>query len=113
MKPRARIPASEGLAKIPTPDGKRFATVFEHGSLQVEIYAPRGTDTQTPHRRDEAYVVVSGSGVFFRDGEREPFGPGDLLFVRAGVEHRFEGFTDDLVVWVIFYGPYGGENSGA
>ena len=23
--------------------------------------------------------------------------------------HRFERFTDDLVVWVIFYGPEGGE----
>jgi hypothetical protein len=25
------------------------------------------------------------------------------------VEHRFEEFSDDLVVWVIFYGPEGGE----
>jgi hypothetical protein len=23
--------------------------------------------------------------------------------------HRFEDFTDDLAVWVIFYGPEGGE----
>ncbi len=44
-------------------------------------------------------------------GER--FGPGDLLFVPAGVVHRFEEFTDDLVVWVVFYGPPGGEASGA
>ena len=35
--------------------------------------------------------------------------PGDFLFVPAGVEHRFEGFTDDLAVWVVFYGPDGGE----
>jgi hypothetical protein len=27
----------------------------------------------------------------------------------AGVEHRFEESSDDLVVWVIFYGPDGGE----
>jgi hypothetical protein len=25
------------------------------------------------------------------------------------VEHRFEEFSDDLAVWVIFYGPEGGE----
>jgi mannose-6-phosphate isomerase-like protein (cupin superfamily) len=37
------------------------------------------------------------------------FSPGDLLFVWAGVEHRFEEFTDDLAVWVVFYGPEGGE----
>jgi hypothetical protein len=31
------------------------------------------------------------------------------MFVAAGVEHRFEDFTDDLAVWVMFYGPEGGE----
>ena len=40
------------------------------------------------------------------------FGPGDLLFVPAGVEHRFEEFSDDLAVWVVFYGPDGGEQAG-
>jgi hypothetical protein len=31
------------------------------------------------------------------------------LFAAAAVQHRFENFTADLVVWVIFYGPEGGE----
>ena len=64
---------------------------------------------QAPHRRDEVYVVVAGSGTFLNGASRHPFGSGDLLFVPAGVTHRFEAFTDDLVVWVIFYGPDGGE----
>jgi hypothetical protein len=25
------------------------------------------------------------------------------------VEHRFEDFSDGLAIWVIFYGPDGGE----
>jgi len=25
------------------------------------------------------------------------------------MEHRFENFSDDLAVWVFFYGPEGGE----
>jgi hypothetical protein len=29
--------------------------------------------------------------------------------VPAGTVHRFEDFSDDLTVWVIFYGPQGGE----
>ena len=33
----------------------------------------------------------------------------DLLFVAAGTEHPFEDFTDDLAVWVVFFGPQGGE----
>ena len=97
------------MARVPSPDGKRFATVLEHGSLTVEIYAPRGVDPQQPHTRDEAYIVVQGSGEFINGESREAFTPGDFLFVPAGVEHRFVNFTDDLIVWVIFYGPEGGE----
>ena len=51
--------------------------------MEVEIYAPRGTDPQTPHTRDELYVVVSGSGTFVNGPDRHPFGPGDVLFVPA------------------------------
>ena len=56
--------------------------------------------------------MVKGEGYFFDRGARTRFAPGDLLFVPAGAEHRFENFTDDLVVWVIFYGPEGGEGAG-
>jgi mannose-6-phosphate isomerase-like protein (cupin superfamily) len=86
---------------------------FEHESLSVELYAPRGIDPQTPHTRDEVYVVVDGAGFFVNGPERRRFGPGDLLFVLAGVEHRFEEFTDDLTVWVVFYGREGGESARA
>lgn len=112
MRRGRRISAAEALDKLPAAGGLRFAKVHEHGTLEVEIYAPRGRDPQQPHLRDEVYVVVSGSGEFFCDGVREGFGPGDFLFVPAGVEHRFEDFTDDLAVWVLFYGPEGGEASG-
>ena len=114
----ARIPADkckvtvkDALARLPGTQGERFVKVLEHGSLVVEIYAPRGRDPQTPHTRDEVYIVMEGSGEFINGESRAPFGKGDLLFVPAGREHRFENFTDDLVVWVIFYGPEGGEAS--
>lgn len=100
---------AEAMGRIPGSGGERFAKVLEHGSMEVEIYAPRDSDPQTPHTRDELYVVVGGSGEFINGHERNTFGPGDVLFVPAGVEHRFEDFTDDLVTWVIFYGPEGGE----
>ncbi len=106
-----RLTVRDALARLPEEGGERFGKLFEHGTLEVEIYAPRGTDPQQPHTRDEAYVVVAGTGTFLCDARRESFGPGDFLFVPAGVEHRFENFTDDLVVWVIFYGPEGGEAS--
>jgi mannose-6-phosphate isomerase-like protein (cupin superfamily) len=110
--PSGRITLEQAAALLPTPDGRRSATVFEHGSLQVKLYAPRGSDPQTPHARDEIYVVAQGEGWFACDGRRERFGPQDVLFVAAGVAHRFEDFSADLVVWVFFYGPEGGEGAG-
>ena len=103
---------ADALVRLPGPKGERFASVFQHGSLLVEIYAPRGLDPQTPHTRDEIYFVVAGSGEYVCGEDRQRFGPTDLLFAAAGVEHRFENFTDDLVLWVLFYGPEGGENDG-
>jgi mannose-6-phosphate isomerase-like protein (cupin superfamily) len=99
------------VSKLPGPNGERSMLVFEHGTLTVKVYAPRGIDPQTPHTRDEAYVVVSGRGEFVHGDQRVPFAPNDFLFAPAGLPHRFESFTDDLVVWVIFYGPDGGEQS--
>lgn len=106
VKRRYRV--TEALAQIP--DGqKRFAQVFRHGSLELELYAPIKHDPQTPHRKDEAYIVVSGKGIYVHGDKRDPFGPGDFLFAEAGLSHRFEDFSDDFKVWVLFYGPDGGE----
>jgi mannose-6-phosphate isomerase-like protein (cupin superfamily) len=106
-----RITVSEVMAKIPGPAGRRWAVALERGSLEVELYAPRGNDLQTPHSRDEVYVVVKGSGTFVNGEERTSFAEGDLLFVPAGQSHRFEEFTWDLQAWAIFYGPAGGERA--
>ncbi|HEY7111548.1 MAG TPA: cupin domain-containing protein [Thermoanaerobaculia bacterium] len=110
---RWRVTAKQALSRLPSPEGKRFAVVLEHGTLSVEIYAPRGKDPQNPHTRDEVYVIASGRGEFVLESERRPFGPGDVLFVPARTKHRFEGFTDDFSTWVFFYGPEGGETEAA
>ncbi len=89
---------------------RTFVELFKHGSLSVEIYQPKGHDLQKPHSRDEVYVVISGWGWFVNGGTRNRFGPGELLFVPAGVVHRFEEFSEDFSAWVIFYGPEGGES---
>ena len=86
-----------------------YAVAMRRGSLELGFYAPRGVDPQGPHDQDEVYVVVAGRGTFFVGDEPNRFGPGDALFVAVGTPHRFEDFTNDLQVWVIFYGPAGGE----
>jgi mannose-6-phosphate isomerase-like protein (cupin superfamily) len=109
MKRGAAIAFADALTRLPRADGKRFVELFEHGTLALELYAPRGDDPQQPHTRDELYVVVAGSGLFFCDDTRTRFACGDALFVAAGAVHRFEDFSDDFAVWVMFYGPEGGE----
>ncbi len=104
-----QIDLDAAIAALPALPGEQYAIVFRHGTLEAGLYAPRGADGQTPHTRDEVYVVVKGSGEFLCGVERKSFAPGELLFVPAGMTHRFERFTDDLTVWVIFYGPAGGE----
>ena len=100
---------AEALRRLTAAAAGRSAEVFTHGTLLVKVYAPRGSDPQTPHTRDEIYVVVRGTGKFY-DGEgRRHFGPGDFLFAPAGTVHRFEEFSDDLAVWVMYFGPEGGE----
>lgn len=87
----------------------RFTVLMKHGSMSVEYYAPKNVDPQTPHKQDELYVIASGHAVFFRNGERVQCKAGDVLFVPAQTEHRFENFSDDFATWVIFYGMEGGE----
>jgi mannose-6-phosphate isomerase-like protein (cupin superfamily) len=90
---------------LPLPADRRSAEVFRDGDLEIRFYAPSGTDPQTPHDRDELYIVAAGSG-YFRVGESlSRVGPGDLLFAAAHEVHRFEDFSADFGVWVVFYGP--------
>jgi len=104
----ALVTATEALRALPG-SGEQVAELFRHGTLHVKLYTPRGIDDQTPHSRDEAYVVLHGEGEFVSDAGRKKFGPGDFVFAPAGAPHHFENFSDDFAVWVFFYGPEGGE----
>jgi mannose-6-phosphate isomerase-like protein (cupin superfamily) len=90
---------------------RHFVELFRHGPVSVELYAPQGVDPQQPHEQDELYIVVSGRGNFVNGPVRHPFGPGDVMFVPAGVIHRFEDFSDNFMVWVVFCGPPGGHQA--
>ena len=103
------IPLNDAIAALQKETDKKFTVLMQHGTMSVEYFSPDKIDTQTPHKQDELYVIANGSGTFFRDGERVQFNKGDVLFVPAGMEHRFENFTEDFATWVIFYGKEGGE----
>lgn len=86
-----------------------YGVLLENGSMELGYYQPKGSDEQSPHHQDEIYIVQTGTGTLLRGDEMIAAGPGDALFVAAGVEHRFVDFSDDFGAWVVFYGPSGGE----
>jgi mannose-6-phosphate isomerase-like protein (cupin superfamily) len=99
----------EALSLGPPPAGNLAIPVLARESITVEMYAPQGVDPQTPHDRDELYLIARGQAVFFDGNARRSVEAGTLLFVAAGQAHRFEEFSSDFATWVLFYGPVGGD----
>ena len=100
----------EAEANLPKQSERfRFFYGLRHGTMKLGLYSPVGEDVQGPHKQDELYIVISGTGSFVKGGERRFFAPQDVIFVEAGVEHRFEDFSQDFATWVIFWGATGGE----
>ena len=98
----------------PIPEGRRSPELMKHGSMTMRYYQPKGVDPQTPHDQDEIYIVQAGRGTVVSGPtgatlERREIGPGDAIFVPAHHAHRFLDFSADFAVWVVFWGPAGGE----
>src|SRR5918998_4738404 len=73
-------------------------------SLSVGLYAlPAGAaDPQKPHTEDEVYHVVGGRARIQVGAEDRAVEAGKVVFVEAGVEHRFYAIEEDLKVLVFF-----------
>ena len=80
--------------------------------LSVGLYVlPAGaTDHQQPHAEDEVYVVLGGRSRFTAGADTRAVGPGDTIFVAAGVPHRFHEITEELRLVVVF-GPAEGSRA--
>ncbi len=85
---------------------KPYLEFLKHPSLSVGLYvlSAGATDGQQPHTEDEVYYVVSGRGMFRHADEDRPVQAGAILFVAAGVEHRFHNITETLHI-IVFFAP--------
>lgn len=81
-----------------------FVSMLRYADIEVEYYKPDKKDKQKPHLKDEVYVISSGRGMFYSGGQTMTFNTGDVIFVKAGDDHRFTDFSDDFATWVIFFG---------
>jgi mannose-6-phosphate isomerase-like protein (cupin superfamily) len=75
-------------------------------SLGMAVWPAGGEDTQEPHTEDEVYVVMAGRGEIRVAGEDRAVKPGSVVYVGAGVEHRFHSVAEDLHVLVFWAPPY-------
>ena len=82
-------------------------------SLSVGLYVLQAgaSDPQQPHTEDEVYHVVSGRGHIRVGAEDRAVRAGTVMFVEAGVDHRFYDIEEDLTV-LVFFAPAEGSGRG-
>ena len=73
-------------------------------SLTVAFWPAGSVDDQQPHTEDEVYYVASGRARLRAGDDDHPVAPGSVIFVRAGLEHRFHEIAEDLRV-LVFWAP--------
>lgn len=84
--------------------GQTYREFLRVPALSAGLYVLRSgaRDGQRPHTEDEIYYVVEGRARFTAGDEDREVGPGSVLFVKAGVEHRFYAIVEDLRLLVVF-----------
>ena len=84
--------------------GKRYLEFLRVSAMSAGVYVlpAGGADPQSPHQEDEMYYVVRGSARMRAGSEDQAVSEGSVIFVAAGVEHRFYDITDELMVLVFF-----------
>jgi len=88
-------------------NGEPFLEFLRRDSMSAGIYVldAGAEDPQQPHSEDEIYYVIEGQAVLEVDGDQRPVKPGSIVFVAAGVAHRFHSIASKLSALVIFAPP--------
>jgi mannose-6-phosphate isomerase-like protein (cupin superfamily) len=97
----------EGIDAARLARSQQYHEFLRRDSMSAGLYVLRAReqDLQTPHNQDELYYVVSGRGTIRVGEDDRDVGPGSIVFVAAGVEHRFHTITANLTVLVVFAPP--------
>ncbi len=84
--------------------GKRYFEFLRIPAMSTGMYtlSAGATDPQSPHKEDELYYVVRGKARMKAGNEDQPIVAGAVIFVAAGVEHRFYDIEEELTVLVFF-----------
>jgi mannose-6-phosphate isomerase-like protein (cupin superfamily) len=121
----AAPPSSNSLAQPPAPGGpamqtsdltdvrrqldaagKPFIEFVRSTDLSVGLFVlpAGGIDSRPPHAQDVVYHVTAGRARVVMGEIVQVVGPGSVVYVRAGTEHRFAAIESELSALVVF-GP--------
>jgi mannose-6-phosphate isomerase-like protein (cupin superfamily) len=76
-------------------------------SAGIYVLSAGANDLQKPHNQDEIYYVISGVSKVRLGSEESRVEKGSVVFVDAGLEHRFFDIEQELMLLVIFAPPEG------
>jgi mannose-6-phosphate isomerase-like protein (cupin superfamily) len=92
------------LEELQKQTGKRYLEFLRVPAMSAGVYTlpPGSEDAQSPHKEDELYYVVRGQARMKAGDRDQAVLPGAVIFVAAGLEHRFYDIEEELVVLVFF-----------
>jgi quercetin dioxygenase-like cupin family protein len=94
------------LEQLRAKSGKRYYEFLRVPAMSAGLYrlAAGTSDPQKPHNEDELYYVLKGRAFMRAGDEDRTVSEGSVIFVAAGVEHRFYEIAEELSV-LVFFGP--------
>jgi len=94
----------QDLVKQLDKEGNYFIDFLKirHLEAGIMVLHPGEDDTQEPHSADELYCVIEGCGLMKLDKSKKLIKKGSIIFVPAGLPHKFYGNKQDLVVLYVF-----------
>lgn len=103
-----RLVEEAGRFTAPVDAANHYVENLRVADLSLGTYSipAGGLDDQSPHTEDEIYVVQTGQARLVAGGSEVEVGPGSVIYVPAGEEHRFTDVTADLTLVVMFAPPY-------
>jgi mannose-6-phosphate isomerase-like protein (cupin superfamily) len=84
--------------------GELYHEFLRRPSMSLGLYVldAGADDPQSPHQEDEVYYVMAGRGMIDVAGEGREVNAGSVVFVPAGVDHRFHTIAERLELLVVF-----------
>jgi quercetin dioxygenase-like cupin family protein len=84
--------------------GAAYREFMRVSSMSAGLYTlDAGTvDRQSPHKQDELYYVLRGKARMRAGAEDRAVREGSVIFVAAGVEHRFYDIEEEISLLVLF-----------